>query len=393
MPKVLFIVENNYFPRDTRVINEASAITKKKGYKCFVLAPKLRGERTIELINEKIKCFRYPNYDAKNLFQLVIEYINAIFWIEIFTVFIVIKYKINIIHVANPPDFIIPALFFLKFLDVKFVFDVHDLSCYIFEEKVNKNKSVFKNLLVIIKMFYKLSLILTDSVIVVNGSVKNHVKNYTSKKKIFIIRNSNNKYYEYLIKIDKEKEEILSLVYIGIINSDYSLGIDNLIKIADCLEKKRINYLINIIGYGNYIEQLRYKIKKNECANKFRFLGYMELNKAFDIIKDSDFGVITLNKTKRSDIASSMKTIDYMCCGVPVCSLRLKEQLYTTEGIGIHTDTFEEMVEEMIKLYNDKEKYEEMRRKTLERFNKYLCWEKQEKELYRAYKILNANWV
>ena len=35
--------------------------------------------------------------------------------------------------------------------------------------------------------------------------------------------------------------------------------------------------------------------------------------------------------------------MDYMCCAVPVRSLRLTEQMYSTDGIGIHADSFESM--------------------------------------------------
>lgn len=385
---VLFIVENDFFPRDTRVYNECKSVSKLPGYNCFVLAPKLKEEKWIELFDDKIKCFRFPHFDASNTLQLFIEYTNAFIWILLYSIILIFRYNINIIHVANPPDFIIPSLFFFKLIGVKFIYDIHDFSLDIIKDKEIKNRIIFHFIYIITKYIFKLSIFQSDLLIVVNNSMINYVNNINKNKEISIIRNSNNKIFNSLDEINKKENRQLTLVYIGIINSDYSLGIDNLINIADYLEKKKIKCQINVIGYGNYIDEFNFKIKIKEFNHKIENFGYLDLQKAYNVIKNSDFGIVTLNRTKRSEKASSMKTIDYMCCGVPVCSLNLKEQLYTTGGIGIHTNTFEEMGCQIIEIYNDRERYEKIREDTLRRFNEYLCWEIQEKELQKAYKRL-----
>jgi len=80
-----------------------------------------------------------------------------------------------------------------------------------------------------------------------------------------------------------------------------------------------------------------------------------------------------------------MKVMDYMCCGVPVCSLNLKEQLISTRGIGIHKETFEDIANEIIIIYGNKDVYAALREKTLKHFNENLCWELQQKKLIECY--------
>ena len=46
------------------------------------------------------------------------------------------------------------------------------------------------------------------------------------------------------------------------------------------------------------------------------------------------------------------------------------------------------MVDEIIKIYNDKELYEDLRKRTLAQFNENLCWEKQEMILLEGYRDL-----
>ena len=53
-----------------------------------------------------------------------------------------------------------------------------------------------------------------------------------------------------------------------------------------------------------------------------------------------------------------MKIMDYMCCAVPVCSLPLKEQVYSTQGIAIHANTFEGIARKIAEVYKEVNEYE-----------------------------------
>ena len=126
-------------------------------------------------------------------------------------------------------------------------------------------------------------------------------------------------------------------------------------------------------------------LKKDNLDSSFKFYGWLDIKSAFNEIIHFDFGILPWTVTKANNMHTSAKLMDYMCCAVPVCSLKLTEQMKTTDNIGIHVDSFKDMVDDIIKVYNDKKLYEELREKTLLRFNEDLCWEKQKTNLLYGY--------
>lgn len=393
MSNILFIVENDYFPRDARVYNECMTLSEK-GYKCYVIAPKQKNEKFKEFIENKIICYRYPHFEAKSLYGLPFEYVNALIWIFIYGVIISLIKRISVIHVANPPDFLIPILSPLKIFKVKFIFDVHDLASETFNTKVKNNRfTVFISKL--LEYFTKLSIICSTNIITTNNSIKEIIeKKYKNRYKvsnIIVIRNSNKIRYRNLGEINKKKSSKCIIGYFGVINDDYASGYQNIIELAFILLSKKFNCNFEIIGDGGGLIPLKNLVVQNKLDNYFTFYGFIPLNNSFEIIKNFDFGLVPWPNVPKNNLHTAMKVMDYMCCGVPVCSLNLKEQIISTGGIGIHTNTFEEMAEKIIKIYNNKSEYEELRKKTLEHFNNNLSWEIQGEELLRCYNSLFPN--
>jgi len=204
-------------------------------------------------------------------------------------------------------------------------------------------------------------------------------------KKIFVVRNSN--YIKYLKIEDISKIDSQSCIigYFGVINDDYASGFCNIVELALYLMKKSFVFRFDIIGDGPGLKPLKALVNKNNLDKFFCFYGYVELNESFEIIKNFDFGLVPWPNIEKNNVHTAMKIMDYMCCGVPVCSLNLKEQVYSTKGIGIHTDDFEMMANEIIRYYNDKILYHNLRKETLEHFNKNLAWEYQIKQLLQCY--------
>lgn len=387
--RILLIVENDYFPRDARVYNEAFSL-HTYGFEVFVLAPRnnKNREKFYEKVENKFFCFRHPHYEANTLKSLLFEYLIAFIFYLLFVPILVILKRIKIIHVANPPDFILPAFFWLKLFGVQFIFDVHDLSVETFNGKVNKKSFVSTFTLKILSFFENSSIKLADIVISTNKSIKEIIENKIPTKKVITVRNSNKILFKSVEEIAKIKNEDIVLGYFGVINDDKASGFENLAIIGKYLKLKGINYKFEIIGDGSGLDPLKKMIQKFVIEQHYIFRGFIELPGAFEIIKNFDFGILPWPNISKNNIHTAMKIMDYMCCGVPVCTLNLREQLVSTGGIGIHTNSFEEMVEEIINVYKDETRYENLRKDTLNFFNNHLCWEMQERELLKCYNML-----
>ena len=383
---VLFVLENDYFPRDTRVYNEC--VTLSAVYSCYVLAPRQQGEKFIETI-QSIRCIRYPHFESSSLRLIVLEYAMAAIWIAVLAPVIAMVKRINVVHVANPPDFVIPIISWLKPFGKKLTFDVHDLSIETFKGKMASTTILGRALTPFLKALESLSIHLADLVITTNGSISDHVKRHNPLKRIHVVRNSNPVLFNSTSEIHKsERAGVINIGYFGVLADDQAAGLDNFVIIATALANLNIRFKFSIVGSGPGLRSLKDKIAECGMEERFDLRGFVRLPQAFEIIKDFDFGLVTWGYLPKNHLHTAMKVMDYMCCAVPVCSLRLKEQVTSTQGIGIHANTFEDIAQQIADIYSKVDDYEDLRDRTLRHFNKVLSWELQKGNLLNAYSSL-----
>lgn len=386
-PGVLFVVENDYYPRDARVLNECQSLAKT--YRCFALAPRAAGEKFIEQV-DSVRCYRFPHFESDSVGLLLLEYAIAAFWMAILVPWIVLRHRIRVIHVANPPDFIIPLVYWTRLFGTRIVFDVHDLSVETFKGKSASRTLVGRVLLRGLTLCASLSARFADAIVTTNQSIAELVSLSASSKRIAVVRNSNPVRYREITEIDKSVTPgVINVGYFGVLGNDEAAGLDNLIVLARRLQYRQASFRVSIVGSGPGLDYLTNAVERAGVGRHFVFHGYIQLPAAFELIKNFDFGVVSWGYLAKNHLHTAMKVMDYMCCAVPVCSLNLTEQLRSTGGIGIHEDDFEKLADAMLVCHSDRARYQELRRRTLERFNTKLSWEYQEQALKDVYAGLN----
>lgn len=387
-PGVLFIVENDYFPRDARVLNECLSLAS--AYRCHVLAPRGRGERLFEAV-DSATCIRFPHFEASSLRLIAVEYLVAALWIALLAPIIVAVGRIRVLHVANPPDFIVPLLGWLKLFGIRLVFDVHDLSVETFKGKAASRSRLGRRLVPALRALESASIRIADTVVATNQSIRTQVVHSDPGALVYVVRNSNRIRFRSLVDVGKRpRGGPLKVGYFGVLADDEAAGLTNFFSVAETMERRHTPFRIVIVGDGPGVANLRTEIARRRLTDRFEFSGFVRLPKAFDLIKEFDFGLVTWGDLPKNHLHTAMKVMDYMCCGVPVCSLRLTEQLESTQSIGIHEDTFQAVAEKMVDIYGDPERYEALRQRTLDHFNDVLCWERQQGTLLEAYASLTS---
>ena len=386
MSRLLFVLENDYFPRDARVYNEC--LTLARDFQCYVLAPRQRGQKFSENV-QSVKCYRYPHFEAKSLRYIFLEYLVAAVCIGSLVPLLTLIHRIRIVHVANPPDFIIPLVSWLKLFGTKLIFDVHDLSVETFKGKAASRSAIGRRLAGALNALESFSIRLANVVVVTNSSIKDHVVEKSKAVPVYVVRNSNPVKFRSVAEVDKRpREGVLNVGYFGVISGDEASGLDHFFPVAEVFSQGPLRYQFSIVGDGPGLPYLKRAVRERQLDAHFRFFGYVRLPDAFDLIKNFDFGLVTLGNVTKNHLHTAMKIMDYMCCAVPVCSLRLKEQLRSTQGIGIHADTFDQIAIDMADIFQRQAEYEALRQKTLSHFNSVLSWELQRQELLNAYDSL-----
>ena len=387
--RVLFVLENDYYPRDMRVYNECSSVSRH--HACFVLAPRQKGESFVATI-DSVKCFRYPHFEAHSTKWLPLEYAIAAFWITLLVPLIALVNRVNVIHVANPPDFVIPLVAWLKLLRVRVIYDVHDLAVATFAGKFVRPAFLVPFLQVALEQLERLSIRLADVVITTNASIESHVKERSrAKTRTYVVRNSNPVVFSNLSEVPKARAFGTSPIvigYFGLLAGDAAAGLENFLRVAEALARKGVDFKFSIVGAGSGVPRLREMIAARKLQDRFQFFGFVPIPAAFELLKDFDFGLVTWGDLPKNHLHTAMKVMDYMCCAVPVCSLRLREQIKSTGGIGVHADSFDEIAERIAALRDNPADYERLRQQSLQRFNEALAWPMQERNLLGAYREL-----
>jgi hypothetical protein len=105
-PRVLLLVENNPFPQDIRVYQEAMTL-KANNYTVSVISPAKKNQSLHEHI-DGVEVFRYPPPPASNnYFGYILEYGWALTAIFIISLRVLFRPGFDIVHIANPPDILV----------------------------------------------------------------------------------------------------------------------------------------------------------------------------------------------------------------------------------------------------------------------------------------------
>lgn len=384
---ILFIVENDYFPRDMRVFNECVSLSSE--YRCYVLAPRGKGEKFVERI-KGITCYRFPSLEAKSMKGIIPEYLIAAVAIGIIAPLLVMAHRIKVIHAANPPDFVIPILSWLKLLKVAMVYDVHDLSLETFKGKRFPEGIIRSSLEAALRALELMSISMADAIIATNRSIYGHVMaRGSAKTNTVVVRNSNRIVFRTVAEVAKQKTAgPINIGFFGKLGNDEAAGLENFFVIARALTECGTEFKFSIVGDGPGLGFLKDRCRQHGLADRFEFYGFLPIPEAFEIIKEFDFGLVAWGYMQKNHFHTAMKVMDYMCCAVPVCSLRLREQINSTGNIGIIEDTFEEIAHKMVDVYRRPAAYDALRRHTLQHFNESLGWETQEAVLRQTYAAL-----
>ncbi len=140
------LVQNNSYPFDKRIHKETLSL-KKNSYEIYVICPLSGQDKEKYIETDGVKIFRYKGYTSNGSFMgFIREFLISFTKIYFLSIFLIVKEKVNIIHVANPPDFFWPLALICKVLNVKFIYDQHDLAPELFNTKF-KNKFFYKFLL------------------------------------------------------------------------------------------------------------------------------------------------------------------------------------------------------------------------------------------------------
>ncbi|NIR25621.1 MAG: glycosyltransferase family 4 protein, partial [Gammaproteobacteria bacterium] len=166
--RVLMLLENNPYPQDGRVRQEATTLVSG-GYQVSVICPKRSGQPWHDVHND-VDVYRFPEPPQANGFLGYLwEYSYAMITMFLFSLFVFLRKNFDIVHTHNPPDTLVFIATFYKLLGKRFIYDHHDLVPEMYDVLFeNSNELVYQ----VQVWLEKLSCRLADRIITTNQSYK-----------------------------------------------------------------------------------------------------------------------------------------------------------------------------------------------------------------------------
>ena len=256
--RVLMLLENNPYPQDSRVRQEARSLAKA-GYRVSVIAPRSTDQPWSETI-DGVRVFRFPSPpDGNGSVGYLLEYGYAMTAIFALALWVFLRDGFDIVHAHCPPDAFVFIAVFFKLLGKKFIYDHHDLSpemyCARFEGNCNQS------LLRALTFLEKLSCRFADHIIATNQSYKTieMERGGASGESISIVRNGPDLSFlqpaEPILELQNKAPIVIG--YVGIMGVQD--GVDHLLRALHYLVHTlgKTDFLCVLIGSGQAVPDLK----------------------------------------------------------------------------------------------------------------------------------------
>lgn len=349
----MVMIAQTYYQIDSRVRSQAEALIEK-GYEVDVIAMRYN-KKIIDTLN-KVRIYQIPIKKYRrgliiDLIEYILFFLLSFSWLTM--LFFIKKYRIC--HVHNMPNFVAFSTIIPKLFGVKIILDIHDPTPELFPVKFKiQSRLAIK----VIKWEEKISIKYASHVITVNDMVKNNlVARGVQGSKITVLLNAPNtkifskSLYQTTSKLDKKK---FVLLFAGTVAERN--GLSNIINVIPLLKDKIPNIELRIIGEGDYMENLKTKVKELQVNEFVSFGPKIPLEKVPSQILNSDAVVWLPEHNEFIDLCLPLKVLESLIMGCPVITIKTKCQEYyfnENEVIFVNSLNSEDVAESILKLYED----------------------------------------
>ena len=275
--------------------------------------------------------------------------------------------KPDVIH-ANDLNALIPAYFAAKKLKCKLVYDSHEIFL--------ENQGIVRNRLqkIYYTFFEKHIISKCDLVVCVSHAAADYFAKKYNIPKPTVITNCVSK---DIICYDADGDTTFEVLNHGQFYD--GRGYDIMVKSAKLLEEYP-DIRLAIRGFGRMEDFLRSYVAENNI-NNFSFYPPVTVQELVPMASKSKVGVaITEPVCLNFELSVSNKIFEYAAAGIPVIMSNIPEHRYLNEkyniGIILSENTPEAFAQAVIKLYEDKDFYEECRRNVIKMSNE-VNWENE----------------
>jgi glycosyltransferase involved in cell wall biosynthesis len=360
------IIAYTFYEVDFRVRRYADVLVSA-GYDVDVFALRRKGKSKRDNFNG-VNVYRLQerDFNEKGLKSVLIR--NLLFFGKVFFAILgkQLQYRYSIVHLNNPPDFLVFSTLVAKILGAKIIFDMHENLPEFYCAKFNKDPGTI--LVKILLFFEKIATQFADFTIVAHDLLRERVikRDGIPENKCVALLNYPSKTFLNPMLQKKDKEEF-RIIYPGTIS--YQHGIDIAIKAMAIVKQECKSIKLDIYGRSNnpiyYQELIKLTddLGLNESVSFHDFVPFEEMQ---NIFMGASIGVVPKRGGIFGSEAFSTKTLEFMAAGLPVIVSKTKIDEYYFDSslvMFFEPENHIDLSRCILELYRDAEKRETLVRK------------------------------
>jgi glycosyltransferase involved in cell wall biosynthesis len=316
MTRTLCMLVHGPFPvGEPRVARQARAAVAA-GYEVDVVCMRRAGEPQEESL-DGIRIQRLPLEHERGvgLWAIVREYLGFTLLAAGRLTGLARRRRYRVVHVHNPPDFLLLAALPAKFLfGARLIFDVHDLAPDLFAERFGSGTRgrIANRALAGVE---RLALRLADEVITVHEPYERELRTRGARS-VTIVMNS----------VDPDvlastTEAVVQpgfrVVYHGTVTPWY--GVDLLLDAAGAVVSEIPKLAVEVYGEGDAVPGLRERAQELGLDGRVQFHDrWLPQTEVLSLVRSASVGVIPNRPTRLNRYALSSKLLEYVELGIPV---------------------------------------------------------------------------
>lgn len=379
--RVVMLLENNPYPQDIRVRDEASALSRA-GYDVLVIAPRGPGQPRRDVVDGvRVERFRLPASGGSRG-GFVLEYLVAHVQLYARALRQLVR-RVGVLHLHNPPDTLFPLAWLARARGARVVYDLHDLFPELFEVKFGGSRVVG-----LLRAAQRASVRSAHLVIATNESqreiAQRSARPHTST---VVVRNGPRR--RTLVTLPTGRPGALEdphLVFLGTLASQD--GIDELPDLLDALRADHglAGARLTVVGDGPDRNRLVTAVTARGLDAAVRLTGWVAHEQVPALIATADVCVDPAPCSELNHRSTMIKVGEYLAAGRPTVAYDLTETRRTAGEAAVYAPCgdrarFAALVAELAAA---PERRADLARQALERAGD-LVWEHSERALMEAY--------
>ena len=382
--RALLISENAPVPQDRRVWNEARTLAAAGWDVTVACAAAEDGSQGASETLEGVAIHRYPLEPASGAAGYPREYAQAMWRLRGLVGELGHERAFDVVHAANPPDFLLFAARGARRRGAAFVFDHHDLMPELFRARFGRAGLPHKALLAVERRAMRSA----DVVISTNESYARLARERggVDPADVFVVRNGPD--LEHFTPVDPDPElrgdRRFLLAYLGVMGPQD--GIDQAIRALAALRERRgEDWKAIFVGEGPVRPEMEALAAELGIAGSIEFAGWRGDADIRRILSSADLCLAPDPPSPLNDVSTMIKVPEYMAMSAPIASFDLAETRVSAGEAAAYAAPDPAALGELVdQLLNDEPRRAAMSRIARERVPE-LSWQRSQERLLAAY--------